>query len=334
MTTLQWKIGFEIELLAPKGLTRKSLAEAIAARNNATVQSFFSLQSEPSKVPGNPLFHNLTLGLEVVNNQGKIIASCVDDLTIQDDLEKNTPSLPGWYRIVSDDPRLLQLIKQQANPDNSLSEVLQPIAQLFGTEVVEGSEGMFRVSDPIGLPIAIAAPLPGERERPCELITPPIESDHFHTLENLLKTARDLGFIIPIEAATHFHFDATALCSTPVFCNLVEILWEEGDNIRQKVGTNPHCRRLGKWSEDLISLVNNPIFRCLPWNEAKTYLKKLNLSKYCDFNLKNFIDSIPNKNTFEARIFPGWLETEPIIEAAKLMEEILLRACGQTFRGY
>lgn len=326
MTTLQWKIGFEIELLAPKGLTRKSLAEAIAAKHDAMVQSFFSLQSEPSKVPGNPLFHNLTLGLEVVDNQGQIIASCVDDLTIQDDLEKNTPPLPGWYRIVSDDPRLLQLIKQQANPDDSLSEVLQPIAQLFGTEVMEGSEGMFRVSDQLGLPIAIAAPLPGERERPCELITPPIEGDHFHALENLLKTARDLDFIIPIEAATHFHFDAIALCSTPVFCNLVEILWEEGDNLRRQVGTNSHCRRLGKWPEEFIELIHNPIFRSLPWNEATIYLKKLNLSKYCDFNVKNFIDSIPNKNTFEARIFPGWLETEPIIEAAKSMEDILFRA--------
>jgi hypothetical protein len=111
----------------------------------------------------------------------------------------------------------------------------------------------------------------------------------------------------------------------------VDILWSEGDNLRQKVGTNSQCRRLGKWPEELIVLVNIPGFRSLPWDEAKIHLKKLNLSKYCDFNLKNFIHSIPDKNTFEARIFPGWLETQPIIEAAKLMEEILLvsmaRAC-------
>jgi hypothetical protein len=324
MTTLTWKIGFEIELLAPKGLSRQSLAEAIAQTHNGIVRRFFSLQSEPSKVPANPLFYNLTLGLEVIDAQGKIIASCVDDLTIQDDLEKTCSPLPGWYRIVSDDSRLLQLIKQQANPNDLLSEVLQPIAQLFGTKVTEGSGGMFRVCDALNSPVAIAAPLPGERERPCELITPPLETDHFNTLESLLKTARDLGFTIPIEAATHFHFDATPLCSTTVFSNLVNILWSEGDNLRKKVGTNSQCRRLGKWPEELIILVNNPEFRSLPWDEAKINLKKLNLSKYCDFNLKNFIHSIPEKNTFEARIFPGWLETQPIIEAAKLMEEILI----------
>ncbi len=185
---------------------------------------------------------------------------------------------------------------------------------------------MCHVTDEIGSPIAIAAPLPGERERPCELITPPIETDHFNKLETLLKIARDLGFTISAEAATHFHFDATALCSTPVFSNLVNILWQEGDRLRAEVGTNPKCRRLGLWPDELIKLVNSPGFRELPWAEAKIHLKKLNLSKYCDFNLKNFIYEIPDKNTFEARIFPGWIEAEPIVNAAGLMEDILFQA--------
>ena len=107
---------------------------------------------------------------------------------------------------------------------------------------------------------------------------------------------------------------------------MVNILWSEGDNLRQQVGTNPQCRRLGKWPEDLIILVNNPGFSSLSWDEAQIYLQNLNLSKYCDFNLKNFIHSIPGKNTFEARIFPGYLQAQPIIEAAQLMEEILFLA--------
>ena len=304
MKKLNCKIGFEIELLAQKGLSRQSLAEAIAKQHGGKVRRFFYPQSEPSKVPGNPLFHNLTLGFESIDPQGKLIARCVDDLTLQDDLEKARPPLAGWYRIVSDDLRLLQLIKQQANPANPLSEVLNPIAELFGTEVTEGTGGMFRVTDEMASPIAIATPLPGERERPCELITVPIETDHFKKLESLLKPARDLGLMIPTEAATHFHFDATSLCSTPVFSNLVKLLWSQGDDLRQKVGTNSKCRRLGPWPEELIKLVNNPGFRQLPWPQAQIHLRKLNLSKYCDFNLKNFIHSIPEKNTFEARIFP------------------------------
>jgi hypothetical protein len=326
MRKLNWKIGFELELLAPKGLSRQSLAETIAHEQGGKVRRFFHPQSEPSKVPGHPLFHNLTLGFEVMDKQGNLIARCVDDLTLQDDLEKTCQPLPGWYRIVSDDLRLLHLIKQQANAADPLSEVLKPIAQLFGTKVEEGTGGMFRVIDEIGSPIAIAAPLPGERERPCELITPPIETDHFNKLEFLLKTARDSGFTIPTEAATHFHFDATPLCSTPVFINLVNILWKQGETLRQQVGTNPQCRRLGRWPEELMRLVNSPGFRDLPWPQAQIHLRKLNLSKYCDFNLKNFIHSIPGKNTFEARIFPGCLDATQIIEWAGLMEEILWQA--------
>ncbi len=147
MIQLTWKIGFEIELLAPKGLSRQTLAEAIAHEQGGIVRRFFHPQSEPSKVPGTLLFHNLTMGFEVVNKQGQVIARCVDDLTLQDDLEKTTSPLTGWYRIVSDDLRLLQLIKQQANPTAPLSEVLKPIAQLFATEVEPGNGVMFRFRD-------------------------------------------------------------------------------------------------------------------------------------------------------------------------------------------
>ncbi|ANV88580.1 MULTISPECIES: amidoligase family protein [Cyanophyceae] len=327
MTTLNWKIGFELELLAPKGFSRQDLAEAIAEKYQGSVQRFFSLQSEPSKVPGKPVFQNLTHGFEVLDAKGNFIARCVDDLTIQADLDKSCPSLPDWYRIVSDDARLLHLIKRQVNPEDAIADILQPIAELFGTPMTE-SEGMFRVSDEVGASVAIAVPLPGERERPCELVTAPIETDHFAVLDSLLAIARELGFTIPTEAATHFHFDATRLCSTPIFYNLVNTLWEEGEHLRQKVRTNPHCQRLGKWPEELLFLVNTPGFTALSWDEAVTHLKQLELTKYCDFNIKNFIYRLPNKNTFEARIFPGWLETTPVIEAAKLMEDILWSAVG------
>ncbi len=135
MKQLTCKIGFEIEVLAPKGLTRQSLAQAIAHQHGGIVRRFFHPQTEPSKVPGTPLFHNLTLGFEVVDEKEQLIARCVDDITRQENLEKSCQPLPGWYRIVSDDLRLLHLIKHQANPDAELSEVLQPIAKLFGTKI-------------------------------------------------------------------------------------------------------------------------------------------------------------------------------------------------------
>lgn len=326
MADLNWKIGFEIELMAPLGLNRRDLALAIAQKCGGSVSRFFHPQTEPSEVPGTPLFQNLTLGFEVTDSQGQVIARCVDDLTLQDDFDKTCPPQPGWYRILSDDTRLLQLIIQQADPAAEIAAVLQPIARLFGTQTETGSEGMIRVKDRTGAPIAIAAPLPGERERPCELITPPFHTRHRDRLGELLATARSLGFGVPAEGACHLHFDATPLCAAPVLANLVCLLVTHGGNLRRLVGTNPKCRRLGSWPPELWEMVSMPEFRQLPWPEASACLQQLELSKYCDFNLKNFIHSIPDKHTFEARIFPVWQQEQPILAAASLMEAILRRA--------
>jgi hypothetical protein len=328
---LHWRIGFEIELMAPKGASRQNLAEAIAKSFGGTVRRYFHLQSEFSKVPESPVFDNLTLGFEVVDAEGQWIAKCVDDLTLQDDLdETKTPKL-GWYRIVSDDARLLELVRCQANASAPISEVLNPITHLFGTTILIGAglidaSNMFRVTDEMGRSIAIAAPLPGERERPCELIFPPIDSNHFYRLDSILSIARSLGFTAPIEGAIHLHFDATPLYSARVFANLVNLLWTHGNNLKRLVETNPQCRRLGTWSNSLIELVNQPEFSDLSWTEAQTRLAQVKLTKYCDFNLRNIVHKVPNKETFEARIFPVWLESQTIIEAAGLIEAILQQA--------
>ena len=326
MSELKWKIGLEIELIAPMGLSRKDLAESIAKKYNGSVHRIFYPQSEPSQVPGTPVFQNLTLGFEVFNRQGDLIARCVDDLTLQDDLDKAKKPQPGWYRIVSDDTRLLQLVSHQSDALYSLNQVLKPIASLFGTHPEAGPEGMVRVADNTGNPIAIAAPLPGERERPCELITPPIDANHFQRLEVLLEIARSLGFTVPSEGAIHIHFDGEVLCSARVFANLVNLLWTYGEILKQLVGTNPQCRRLGLWDYSLLELVNESDFRGLTWEEAKVRLTKLQLTKYCDFNLKNLIHHIPEKHTFEVRIFPVWIHSEPILEAAMLIEAVLNHA--------
>ncbi|WP_414586665.1 amidoligase family protein [Scytonema sp. PCC 10023] len=147
MPSLNWKIGFEIELMAPLGLSRQDLAELIASVSNGLVRRVFHPQSEFSQVPGTPLFHNLTLGFEVLNQQGSLIARCVDDLTLVEDLDKTQQPKPGWYRIVSDDTRLLQLITGQADPGDPLTKVLKPIASLFATHLEEGPGGMVRVAD-------------------------------------------------------------------------------------------------------------------------------------------------------------------------------------------
>jgi len=320
---LNWNIGVELELLAPTGLSRRDLAQALAEQRGGSVRRIFYPQAEPSKVPGQPVFESLTLGYQALDAQGQLIASCVDDLTLQNDLLKQTPPLPGWYRIVSDDVRFLRLIMQQCDPLAPLEQVLEPLADLFGSEAVLTPQGMLRVADNYGASIAIAAPLPGQRERPCELITPVLTTAQAEQLQFYLDTVNKLGFTAPIEGATHVHFDAAALAKPVVFANLVRLLRVFGPDLRRMLGTNPNCRRLGTWPEALHELVEQPDFLRLDWPQAQAVLQQLKLTKYCDFNLRNLVHSTPNKHTFEVRILPVYLELQPLLYAIALFESLL-----------
>ena len=322
-TRLTWKMGFEIELLAPPGLTRADLAHAVAARGGGTVRRFFHPQSEPSKVPGSPVFENLTPGFEALDASGQRLAAFVDDLTLQAGLDRTRAPLDGWHRIVTDDGRLLRLVVRHCDPTAGSDTVLEPLAALFGSSVQRHAAGMTRVEDDRGVSVALCAPLPGERERPCEIVTAPIGRGHRRVLRDLLGQARSMGFTLPVEGATHIHFDVGGLCDAPVMARLVTLLHRHGSGLRRLVGTNPACIRLGAWPEALMQRVADPAFPAMDWPTARAALAELSLTKYCDFNLNNLIAGTKDKHTFEVRILPATLEADAVIAAAGLFQAIL-----------
>ena len=181
--SIAWRIGVEVELLAPAGLNRGHLAQALAQRFGGSYRRIFHPQVEPAQVPGTPVFQNLTLGYQVLDAQGQWLVSCLDDLSLQHDLCKEAPPVPDWYRIVSDDRRLLHLVMNQCDPALPVDQVLAPLAHLFDRELIGGPGGMFKVNDCEGATVALVAPLPGERERPCELVTAPLDFDPEARLE-------------------------------------------------------------------------------------------------------------------------------------------------------
>ena len=323
---LGWKTGFEIELLAPPGLSRRDLAERVAARRGDRVRRFFHPQSEPSKVPGRPVFENLTLGFELLDREGRRTAAFVDDLTLQADLDRNRAPLPGWYRILADDPRLLRLAMRHCDAEATRDTVMAPFAALFGTEPQTHATGVIRVVDERAASVAMCARLPGERERPCEIVTAPIETDHQAVLEALLGDARALGFTVPREGATHIHFDAALLRTAGVLAAIVDLFGGHRDRLRAMVGVNPNCIRLGNWPPELAALTTSAAFRAMDWPEARAALRPLKLTKYCDFNLVNLIAETPGKDTIEIRILPATLDARQILDAAMLFEA-LLRLC-------
>lgn len=322
---LRWKLGVELELLAPPGQTRAALAQALTPPGGR-VRRFWFAQSEPSLVPGQPVFHNLTPGFEALDPRGRVVARCVDDLTLQADLDRERAPRPGWARVVSDDRRLLHLAARHVRTEGPLEQAMAPLARLFGRGVERTAEGLCRVCDPTGQPIALGAPLPGERDRPCELVSPPIARDHAARLGALLGPARALGFTAPVEGATHLHFDARPLRSAAAVRGLVNAGVAWGPALRALVGTNPRCRRLGPWPPELHARVNRADWPALPWEAARAALRELPLTKYCDWNLRNLVDEPAAKHTVEFRTLPVLLDLEALLHAAALFEAVLRRA--------
>jgi hypothetical protein len=320
------KVGLEIELMAPRQSNRRVLAEAIARAQGGAVRRIFYPQSELSQIPGTPVLENLTLGFEIRDGQGQVLAWCVDDLTLQADCDRSHLPIPGWYRIVGDDIRFMQIIQHLTDARLPIEKVLQPVAQTLGLDLHQGSNGMAKLTAEVGNPIAIVAPLPGERHRPCELITAPLAMDQLWQLEPWLRLARDLGFYAPVEGATHLHFDGPPLCSAPTLRNLVNLVWAYGPALKWLMGSNPHCQRLGTWPEALWNLVQKPGWSELSWASALEQLKTISLTKYCDFNLKNLVYPLRRKHTFEVRIFPVHLELAPLVAEIQLMTALLQRA--------
>ena len=87
-SVLRWRIGFELELLAPRGSSRRPLAAALANRCGGQVRPVWHHDSEPAAVPrlGGRFLH-LTQGFEVFRDLGDLLCTLVDDVTIIADLD-------------------------------------------------------------------------------------------------------------------------------------------------------------------------------------------------------------------------------------------------------
>jgi hypothetical protein len=333
--TLRRRIGFEIELMAPAGRSRRSLAYDLAGRHGGRIRPVWHQDSEPSLVPGLGRFLHLTQGFEVIRPPGQPsdrsraaggavgwgspMCTLVDDITLLDDLDPRTPPPPGWYRILSDDARLLSLLSARCDASAPLREVLDPVAALWGTAIEEIGD-VVRLDDPSGATVALAAPQGAERERPCEIVTPPISKNHHESLEELLEPARDLGFTVPHEAAVHLHFDGAPFRQPYALANVIRLFAHWREPLRQLLRTNPACRRLAALPDELVAAAEDPTLDGL-----RKAADASELTKYFDVNLTQLFKARPLRDTLEIRILPGAIDADPIINQAALVELLLDR---------
>ena len=318
---LRRRIGFELELMAPPGVSRRSLADDLAARCGGRVRPVWHRDSEPSLVPGLGRFLNLTLGFAVDRPDGSPLCTLVDDITLIDGLDARAAAPPGWYRVLSDDSRLLGLLASQCDPAAGLDTVLDPAASLWGVKPEQIGD-VFRLDDAAGSTIALAAPAGGERERPCEIVTPPIASGHHEALEELLGPARALGFTVPLEAAVHLHLDGGPFRRPEALANVVRLFARWREPLRALLQTNPACRRLAPLPEPLVAATaGRP-----GWGELKQAADDGELTKFFDINLTQLFAEHPIRDTIEVRILPGAIDTDAVVNRAALVE-LLLERC-------
>ena len=322
---LRLRAGFEIELLAPEGSSRRTLADEIALRHNGIVRQVWHHDSEPSLVPGLGRFLHLTPGFEVLDADGTPICTLVDDITIVSDLDPRARPLPGWYRVLTDDSRLLQLIAANTNPAEPPEKSLDAIAALWGAPVRQHGE-FFKLDDASGATIAIAAPLGGGRERPCEIVTPPLAADHALALDELLSVARELGLKVPLEAAVHVHYDGALFRSAAALSNVIRLFGWWREPLRDLLRTNPACRRLAPLPDQLVEAVSgSPTYE-----QLRGIATSSGLSKFFDVNLTQLFAERPVRDTLEVRVLPGSIDTAGIVRQARLVESLLMRCQDPT----
>ena len=317
---LRRRIGFEIELMAPPGASRRTLAEDLAARCGGRVRAVWHTDSEPSLVPGLGRFLHLTQGFAVLRPDGSLLATLVDDITLRDGLDVRAAALPGWFRVLSDDPRLLRLLARHADPAGPAATALDAAAALWGSEV-EAVAGFHRLDDASGATIALTAPNGAERERPCEIVTPPLAGDHRDRLDELLGPARELGFTVPREAAVHLHLDGAPFREAAALADVVRLFAHWREPLRALLRTNPACRRLAPLPAELVTAADGtPDLVSL----AKA-AEAGGLTKFYDVNLTQLFAEQPIRDTVEVRILPGAIDAGEIVDRAALVELLLDR---------
>lgn len=324
--------GFEVELLAPRGASRLTLAEHLAALHDGRVLPVWHPDDEPSLVPGLGLFRTLTLGFEVRDADDGPLCRLVDDVTLQADLDAAARPAPGWYRLLTDDVRLLHLLERACDPADGVEQVLEVVSELWGTPVAV--HGPIRaVGDRGGATVAAAAPQGGERERACEVVTPvlggPDGPDRAHALHRLLDVAAALGFTVPAEAAVHVHYDAAPLRTPSTARNLVRLFGPWAAAVRDLLGTNPRCRRLAPLPDNLVAAAD----READLDGLAAAAVEGGLGKFHDVNLTALFGlprRHPERDTVEVRVLPGSIDAAEILRGAALVERLLVRCQDPT----
>ena len=244
----------------------------------------------------------------------------MDDVTLVADLDPAARPVDGWYRLLTDDGRLRRLLAARCDPALPVEESLTAVAQLWDVPLAAYGS-MYAVHDGTGATVAVAAPQGGERERACQIVTPPFDEDHETRLELLLSAARELAFAVPVESATHIHYDGAPFREPAALANVVRLFGLWSPALRRLLRTNDACHRIQPLPRQLVDAAE----RKASLDSLREAATAAGLTKYFDANITQLLADDPIRDTLEVRILATDLCVEPILRSALLLERLLLR---------
>lgn len=285
------RVGLELELLAPPDKSREDLARALARQAGGALRRGWKYHGHGLLEDGRPDCH-LTPAWHV----DALGTSFVDDPTIVDDL---TPGAPPLRIARTDDVRLAAFIERTCDVD------FRALVKTFGA--VAADDGFV---DPWGQPLVRWHAVSSQRLRVTEVVLPPLAPRTLATtLRHVMKTARDLGFLVPKEAAVHAHFDAAPFRSTAALRRLVLAWTAQRDAWRARFEPNPHCRKLGPFPEHVVRVAKEATDD-MDFETVAAGMLLGGLHRAVDVNLLGLVEKFPKQPTIEVRCLPGSLDAD------------------------
>jgi hypothetical protein len=258
---------------------------------------------------------------------GAPLLDIVDDVTLRDDLEREAPTRPGWYRVVCDDLRFALWAQRRCEASAFSPEAL--LGAFFDDldgELLEAGDGTphpehRRVVDPLGHTLAVVATYPSERERAAELVLRPLEKRELEpVLGQLLQVCRDFGCAIPAEAALHVHLDRAPWMQARRLSQLILDYSAARELLRAQLRPNPRCRRLGPFSEAIQAAAAE---HRADFDSLREALRAAKPTKYVDVNLTGLTRDRPLHPTLEVRCMSMSWELRDVVDRLAALDDFL-----------
>ncbi|MDP1921776.1 MAG: amidoligase family protein [Myxococcales bacterium] len=309
-------MGLELELLTAKGHTRVSFARALARRVKGRVEFGFKYFSEGTLPGGRPLCR-LSLAARIVERDGRVLATLVDDNTIRDGLAAK----PAGRTLHATDELRLALLAERVSWSSTEDARLKHLEALFDGFVDDGT-----LHDAFGNPLVITLSEPRSWHRVCELVTRPLVGprERRAVIEAALSTAKELGCTLPSTAALHAHYDAQPWRDVKRLSRLVVDHAAHRDAWWAALSPNPGCLKLAPFPADVVRVAQQP--GRVGFSTFAAALRLAGATKACDLNVLGVIEPHPRQPTLEVRCLPMSLELDAVLSSLARAEQLLQRA--------